>query len=248
MLELRLAGQQRVTSLAHLPVAFQDQGIWELAWVVLATTLLAPFGEASPDRRGDSQGFRMDIAPSTLAAMERWRKRLTPWAMIEVFPAWRVRRLHSPGGAGPGRNRRCALCARRADAGDGGDGCLARRACVMGGDRAAASDPGADGRRDADRVRRVAGGSAGQCRARHVRVAMRRSGSASPTASPVAGRCFSRPPPCISQPTCIPVLTLIRFGKRAPQHDPRRGRGADPGQDVAARAPGVRGQHHGARP
>ena len=84
MLELRLAGQQRVTSLAHLPVAFQDQGIWELAWVVLATTLLAPLLKLVLTV-GVIAGLQMEIAPSTLAGMERWRKRLTPWAMIEVF-------------------------------------------------------------------------------------------------------------------------------------------------------------------
>ncbi len=84
LLGLRLAGQQRDTTLTSLPGAFENQGIWQLAIVVLATTLLAPLAKLGLTA-GVLIGLRMEIAPSTLAAMERWRKRLTPWAMIEVF-------------------------------------------------------------------------------------------------------------------------------------------------------------------
>ena len=84
LLNLRIAGQQRSTTLAALPSAFDDQGIWQLAAVVLATTLLAPVLKLALTA-GVIIGLRTEFAPSTLAAMERWRKRLTPWAMIEVF-------------------------------------------------------------------------------------------------------------------------------------------------------------------
>jgi len=84
LLGLRLAGQQRDTTLTSLPSAFRDQGIWELAIVVLATTLVAPVLKLGLTATVII-GLRLGTAPSTLAAMERWRKRLTPWAMIEVF-------------------------------------------------------------------------------------------------------------------------------------------------------------------
>lgn len=84
LLGLRLAGQQRDTTLTALPSAFEDQGIWQLAIVLLATTLIAPVLKLALTA-AVIIGLRTEIAPSTLAAMERWRKRLTPWAMIEVF-------------------------------------------------------------------------------------------------------------------------------------------------------------------
>ncbi len=84
LIGLRLAGQQRNTTLAALPVAFDEQGIWQLSLVLLATTLLAPVLKLGLTA-AVIIGLQTDISPSTLAAMERWRKRLTPWAMIEVF-------------------------------------------------------------------------------------------------------------------------------------------------------------------
>lgn len=84
LLGLRVAGQQRETTLAALPGAFEAQGVWQLAVVVLATTLLAPLLKLGLTA-GVLIGLRLELAPSTLATMERWRKRLTPWAMIEVF-------------------------------------------------------------------------------------------------------------------------------------------------------------------
>jgi len=84
LLGLSVAGRQRETSLLSLPGAFENQGIWELAIVVLAFTLIAPLLKLGLTA-GVLIGLRLETAPSTLAAMERWRKRLTPWAMIEVF-------------------------------------------------------------------------------------------------------------------------------------------------------------------
>lgn len=84
LLGLRLAGQQLDTTLSLLPNAFQEHGTWELTWVVLATTLVAPLLKLGLTA-GVVIGLRTGIAASTLAAMARWRKLLTPWAMIEVF-------------------------------------------------------------------------------------------------------------------------------------------------------------------
>lgn len=84
LLGLSLAGQQTQASLTSLPGAFRDQGIWELGWVVLATTMLAPLLKLGLTA-GVLIGLRTRMAPSTLAALARWRRTLTPWAMIEVF-------------------------------------------------------------------------------------------------------------------------------------------------------------------
>ena len=84
LLSLQIAGRERETTLAHLPTAFTNQGFWELALVMLAFTLLVPLIKLGLTV-GLMVGLETRLAPSTLAAMERWRKRLTPWAMIDVF-------------------------------------------------------------------------------------------------------------------------------------------------------------------
>ena len=83
-LTLRLLGQEQGTSLAMLPGAFVDQGYSSLALGMLATTLLAPLLKLGLTV-GVILGLRWETHPSTLASMARWRVRLGPWAMIEVF-------------------------------------------------------------------------------------------------------------------------------------------------------------------
>ncbi len=84
LLGLRLAGQERVTTLPGLPVGFERQGLWQLALVVLATTLIAPLAKLLLTG-GVIAGLRLDWPAPWLAVMARWRAHLTPWAMIEVF-------------------------------------------------------------------------------------------------------------------------------------------------------------------
>jgi len=81
---LRLAGRERHITMLDLPSAFTEDGFWELAVIVLAFTLVAPLIKLLLTV-GILTGLDGRLAPSTLAAMERWRQRLTPWAMIEVF-------------------------------------------------------------------------------------------------------------------------------------------------------------------
>ncbi len=83
-LGLRLAGQERATGLSMLPVGFEQQGLWQLSIIVLATTLLAPLAKLALTV-GVILGLRSEMPADTLAFMARWRERLTPWAMIEVF-------------------------------------------------------------------------------------------------------------------------------------------------------------------
>ncbi|MBC7800646.1 MAG: paraquat-inducible protein A [Gemmatimonadaceae bacterium] len=84
LLGFQLAGQATQTSLSSLPGSFQEQGYGALAWVMIATTLLAPALKLGLTI-AVLAGLRTNMAPSTLAAMARWRQTLTPWAMIEVF-------------------------------------------------------------------------------------------------------------------------------------------------------------------
>lgn len=84
LMSLRLAGQQRDTTLPALPLAFEEHGMWELSLVVLATTMVAPLLKLGLTG-AVLLGVRGYTAPSTLAAMARIRAWLTPWSMTEVF-------------------------------------------------------------------------------------------------------------------------------------------------------------------
>ncbi len=84
LMGLRLAGQERMTTLTRLPAAFLNQGLWQLTWVVLGTTILAPMMKLVLTI-GVILGLRRGEAGARLATMARWRSKLTPWAMTEVF-------------------------------------------------------------------------------------------------------------------------------------------------------------------
>jgi paraquat-inducible protein A len=84
LLGFRLAGQEEMTSLGHLPVAFEDQDMPLLAVVVLATTVLAPFLRLALTM-GVLGGLRAGLSRRSLVAMARLRALLAPWAMVEVF-------------------------------------------------------------------------------------------------------------------------------------------------------------------
>ena len=81
---IRVLGQQREAMLQTLPSAFEAQGMWQLALVVLAFTIIAPMLKLGLTV-AVIVGLRQGVAASTLAAMARLRQTLTPWAMIEVF-------------------------------------------------------------------------------------------------------------------------------------------------------------------
>lgn len=84
LLGLSLAGQERMTTLARLPATFLSQGLWQLTWVVLGTTILAPMMKLVLTI-GVIIGLRRGEPGARLATMARWRAKLTPWAMTEVF-------------------------------------------------------------------------------------------------------------------------------------------------------------------
>ena len=84
LLSLDLAGQHRETTIPLLPVRFQQTGLWQLSLVVLATTVLAPVLRLAVTA-GAIVGLQLGWPAPLLARLVRWRVKLAPWAMTEVF-------------------------------------------------------------------------------------------------------------------------------------------------------------------
>ncbi|MGI4950935.1 MAG: paraquat-inducible protein A [Janthinobacterium lividum] len=84
LMTIRITGQERVTTLLHLPVAFETVDMPVLAIAVLATTLAAPLLRLGLTV-GVIAGLRTNLSHAVLVAMARLRAILQPWAMIEVF-------------------------------------------------------------------------------------------------------------------------------------------------------------------
>ena len=83
-LALDIAGRGHETLLLSGPAELQAQGLWELAVVVLATTLLAPLAKLLC-LAWVLTGLRLRHPPAHLHTVFRWVEKLTPWAMVEVF-------------------------------------------------------------------------------------------------------------------------------------------------------------------
>jgi len=83
-MQLDLRGQGSQTTLFAGPEALRDNGMWELAIVVLATTTLAPLLKLAA-LLWVLIGLRLRHRPPFLAAAFRLVEHLTPWAMVEVF-------------------------------------------------------------------------------------------------------------------------------------------------------------------
>ena len=78
------AGRYRTAGLLSGPAALMQQGLWELAALVFATTVVAPLAVV-----GTSiyvlAGVRLRCPPPGLRQVFRLRTLLRPWSMIEVF-------------------------------------------------------------------------------------------------------------------------------------------------------------------
>ncbi len=79
-----IAGQQRQTTMLSLPVAFWLDGAWELALVVLTTTIIMPLLKIAI-MITVLAGLRAEHPPGFLPQVFKWYERIGPWAMIEVF-------------------------------------------------------------------------------------------------------------------------------------------------------------------
>ena len=84
LMDVSTAGMHLSADLFSGPEQLQDRGVWELAWVVLFTTVAAPllkFGSMIYVLAG----LRMRTPPLHLRWVFAWSQRLRPWAMIEVY-------------------------------------------------------------------------------------------------------------------------------------------------------------------
>jgi len=92
-IELSISGLGRDSTVFTGPVALEQQGMWELAVVVLVTTVLAPLlrmlailwvliGIRLPRLDMTAQGL---LSPNHLSRVFRFAEVLRPWSMVEVF-------------------------------------------------------------------------------------------------------------------------------------------------------------------
>lgn len=83
-LQMEVYGRFRSTTLPALPGALGDYGSWELSLVVLGTTILTPLAVLCLTV-AVLAGLRQRDMPGWVPQAMRWRERLAPWSMVEVF-------------------------------------------------------------------------------------------------------------------------------------------------------------------
>jgi paraquat-inducible protein A len=84
LMSVSTSGMTLAADLFSGPKRLDQQGVWELAVVVLFTTVAAPFLKLV----GTAYvliGLRMHNPPHHLRAVFAWEERLRPWAMVEVY-------------------------------------------------------------------------------------------------------------------------------------------------------------------
>ena len=81
---VNIVSQQRQTTMLSLPVAFWQEGSWELALVVLVTTIVMPLVKILV-MITVLVGLRVEQPPPFLPQLFKWYERVGPWAMVEVF-------------------------------------------------------------------------------------------------------------------------------------------------------------------
>lgn len=83
-MSLMIKGRFQQASLISGDIALFDQGLWQLAGLVLLTTVLAPALKLGAVGYVLA-GLRLRRPPPGLAAVFGWLERLRPWSMIEVY-------------------------------------------------------------------------------------------------------------------------------------------------------------------
>ena len=83
-LTMSISGQNVTADLTTGSLELDQQGFWQLAALVAATTLIAPVARLLATSYV-LLALRMQRPPRHLASVFRWAARLKPWSMIEVF-------------------------------------------------------------------------------------------------------------------------------------------------------------------
>jgi paraquat-inducible protein A len=84
LLSVSTAGQFREVRLLSGPEQLNGFGLWELAAVVLFTTVVAPLGRILC-MIAVLVGIRLQVRPPGIRVIFAWVEHLRPWAMVEVF-------------------------------------------------------------------------------------------------------------------------------------------------------------------
>ena len=83
-LSVQIIGLRRDTTMGSLPMAFVENGMWEVGLVVLMTTIVMPFCKISVVLV-TLLGLRTANPPRWLPFLFRQYQHIGPWAMVEVF-------------------------------------------------------------------------------------------------------------------------------------------------------------------
>ena len=83
-LSVDIVGQQRETTILSLPLAFSQEGAWELGVIVTVTAIVAPLTKILV-MLFVLMGLRAAEPPPVLPMVFKWYDRVGPWAMVEVF-------------------------------------------------------------------------------------------------------------------------------------------------------------------
>ncbi|MFL5287248.1 MAG: paraquat-inducible protein A [Rhodopila sp.] len=84
IISISTAGQLRAAALLSGPIVLNRFGLWELALVVLVTTLAAPLARVLA-MLTVLLGAGMPRPPAELPAIYAWAERIRPWSMVEIY-------------------------------------------------------------------------------------------------------------------------------------------------------------------
>ena len=84
LMSVTTAGQQRVAELLTGPAELESYGLWEIAAVVLVTTVAVPLARVLC-MLSVLLGLRLAHPPAELRAIYAWVEHLRPWSMVEIY-------------------------------------------------------------------------------------------------------------------------------------------------------------------
>ncbi len=84
LMSVTTAGQHRVAELTTGPAELESYGLWEIAVVVLVTTVAIPLARVLC-MLSVLLGLRLAHPPAELRAIYAWVEHLRPWSMVEIY-------------------------------------------------------------------------------------------------------------------------------------------------------------------
>lgn len=84
LMSVSTAGQERISGLVSGPTEMEQYGLWEIALVVLVTTVAAPLARVVC-MLAVLAGLRLKRPPTELREIYAWVERVRPWSMVEIY-------------------------------------------------------------------------------------------------------------------------------------------------------------------